>query len=243
VINYYHFYWYDYLLQNLTFPEIKLDCQTMNSFTKKLLTVFVHCLTFTILTTSLQTNAQPSDKLLATISTSMGIIKLELFKSKAPTTVANFIEYAESGFYEGVIFHRVIPNFMIQSGGFDSSLAKKSTKAPIKNEANPFVPNRRGTIAMARTSVPNSATSQFFINVVDNSNLNKSSASAGYAVFGKIVEGMIVVDQISSVQTGIKSQMRDVPLKPVIINSVEVSYPKTKPLSSSITKTKLKDEH
>lgn len=242
MIKFYPFYWYDHLLQNLTFPEIKLDCQTMNSFTKKLLTVIVHCLTFTILTISLQTNAQPSEKLLATISTSMGNIELELFKSKAPTTVANFIEYAESGFYEGVIFHRVIPNFMIQSGGFDSNLAKKSTKDPIKNEAKPFVPNRRGTIAMARTSVPNSATSQFFINLVDNTNLNKSSSSAGYAVFGKVLEGMIVADQISRLQTGIQNQMRDVPLKPVIIISVKINYPKTEAPFSSLTKTKLKDE-
>jgi len=207
----------------------------MNSFTKKFLIVIVHCLTFLILSTSTFSHAEGSDKTLATISTSVGNIKLELFTNKAPTTVANFIEYAESGFYEGVIFHRVIPSFMIQTGGFDSSLAKKSTKAPIKNEANPFVPNRRGTIAMARTSAPNSATSQFFINLIDNSNLNKSSSSAGYAVFGKVLEGMIVVDQISSVKTGIQNQMRDVPLKPIIINSVKISHPKPEemPLKSN----------
>jgi len=226
VINFYNFYWYDPLLQNLTFPKIKLDCHTMNSLTKKLLTVIVHCLTLSSLTVSTFIYADSSDKTLATISTSMGNIKLELFTSKAPTTVANFIKYAESGFFNGTIFHRVIPNFMIQAGGFDSNLAKKSTEAPIKNEANPFVPNRRGTIAMARTSAPNSATSQFFINVIDNSNLNKSSSSAGYAVFGKVLEGMIVADQMSSVKTGIQNQMRDVPLDPIIINSVQISYPK-----------------
>ena len=226
MINFYKNYWYDPLLQNLTFPKIKLDCHTMNSLTKKLLTVIVHCLTFSFLTISTYIYADPSDKTLATISTSMGNIKLELFTSKAPTTVANFIEYAESGFFNGTVFHRVIPNFMIQAGGFDSNLAKKTTEAPIKNEANPFVPNRRGTIAMARTSAPNSATSQFFINVIDNSNLNKSSSSAGYAVFGKVLEGMIVADQISSVKTGIQNQMRDVPLDPIIINSVQISQPK-----------------
>ncbi|MFT5718079.1 MAG: peptidyl-prolyl cis-trans isomerase A (cyclophilin A) [Oleiphilaceae bacterium] len=198
----------------------------MNAFVKKILSVIVYCLAFYALTFSLLSHATPSEKTIATINTSMGDIKLELFKNKAPSTVANFIAYAKSGFFNGTIFHRVIPNFMIQAGGFDSSLAKKTTKNPITNEANPFVPNRRGTIAMARTSAPNSATSQFFINVVDNSSLNKSSSSAGYAVFGKVLSGMIVADQISSAKTGIQNQMRDVPLDPIIINSVTISYPK-----------------
>jgi peptidyl-prolyl cis-trans isomerase A (cyclophilin A) len=199
----------------------------MKYFTKKILTVIVHCLTFSFLTASAFIHADDSDKTLATISTSMGDIKLELFTSKAPVTVANFIRYAESDFFNGTIFHRVIPSFMVQAGGFDSNLAKKTTETPIINEANPFVPNRRGTIAMARTSAPNSATSQFYINVADNSSLNKTSRSPGYAVFGKVFEGMIVADQISNVQTGIQNQMRDVPLDPITINSVSISYPKT----------------
>ena len=197
----------------------------MNSSANKLLTKFVYCLTYFFLSASSFTYADTSDKTFASISTSMGDIKLELFINKAPATVANFIAYAEAGFYNGTIFHRVIPGFMIQAGGFDSNLIKKATKAPIRNESNPFVPNRRGTIAMARTSAPDTATSQFFINVVDNTSLNKSSTSEGYAVFGKVLEGMIIADQISSVKTGIQNQMRDVPTAPVIIKAISITYP------------------
>jgi cyclophilin family peptidyl-prolyl cis-trans isomerase len=227
VINFYNFYWYDHILQNLTIPQIKQDNPIMNFFEKRLFTVIAHCLTFCALTFSILSHAASPEKTIATITTSMGDIKLELFTNKAPATVANFIAYAQSGFFNGTIFHRVIPNFMIQAGGFDSSLTKKATKPPIPNEAKPFVPNRRGTIAMARTSEPNSATSQFFINVVDNSSLNKSNSSDGYAVFGKVVSGMIVADQISSAQTGIQNNMRDVPLTPITINAITISYPKS----------------
>lgn len=202
----------------------------------KFITVFVYYLTLLALFTSTLTHATPSNKTLATISTSMGDMKLELFTSKAPTTVANFIAYAESGFFTGTIFHRVIPSFMIQGGGFNTDFAKKTTQPPIKNESNPFVPNRRGTIAMARTSAPDSATSQFFINVVDNKSLNKTASSDGYAVFGKIIEGMIVADQISSVKTGIQNRMRDVPTQPIIIHSITITHPVTDETKKNKTK-------
>jgi len=184
----------------------------------------VSYLTFSFLAISFNTHAEPNSKTFATITTSMGSIKLELFKDKAPATVDNFIQYAESGYYGGTIFHRVIPSFMVQGGGFDMNFIKKSTKDPVINEANPFVPNRRGTIAMARTSAPDSATSQFFINVIDNNSLNKTRTKPGYTVFGKVVEGMIVADQISNVKTGVQNRMRDVPMTPIMIQSVTINY-------------------
>lgn len=156
------------------------------------------------------------------ISTNLGDITLELFDNKAPKTVANFVRYANEGFYKGTIFHRVIPNFMIQGGGFTEAMQRKSTHAPIVNEAQAFVPNVRGSIAMARTNNPHSATSQFFINTVNNRNLNKNSYNAGYAVFGNVTAGMNVVDAISASNTGVNKGMRDVPIKAVTINSVKV---------------------
>lgn len=158
----------------------------------------------------------------AIIDTNLGQIKLELYQGKAPKTVSNFIQYAKEKFYDNTIFHRVIPNFMIQGGGFDSSMKQKATRAPIINEANPFVPNKRGTIAMARTANPDSATAQFFINVENNLYLNKSSSSAGYAVFGHVLEGMEVADKIALAKTGIKYGMRDVPVDNVIIKSIVI---------------------
>jgi len=157
------------------------------------------------------------------MKTSKGDIKIKLFKDKAPVTVENFLKYVDSGHYENTIFHRVIGNFMIQGGGFTSDMQQKPTLAPIKNEAQNGIANKRGTLAMARTSVINSATSQFFINVVDNDFLNFTSPDAqgfGYCVFGEVIEGMDVVDAIRSVQTGRKGPHADVPNEPVEIIQV-----------------------
>ena len=169
------------------------------------------------------TNTETKPSTLVTITTNKGLIQLELFDQKAPETVKNFIAYVNKGFYDGTIFHRVIPNFMIQGGGFDERLTRKATLPPIKNEANAFVPNVRGTISMARTSNPHSATSQFFINTVNNKSLNKSSINPGYAVFGKVISGMDVVDVISASKTGSQNGMRDVPINAVIIQKVQIA--------------------
>ena len=160
------------------------------------------------------------------IHTNLGAIKLELFADKAPKSVENFLEYARAGFYENTIFHRVISDFMIQGGGFTADLNQKSTRAPIENEADNGLSNLRGTVAMARTPAPNSATAQFFINVQDNTFLDhkgKQSPQAwGYAVFAKVVEGMNVVDEIRFVDTGRQGPLSDVPVEPVIIEKVEI---------------------
>jgi len=156
------------------------------------------------------------------ISTTLGDIKLELNATKAPITVKNFTDYANAGFYDGTIFHRVIRNFMIQGGGLTPDMNKKPTGPMIKNEASNGLKNLRGTIAMARTNAPDSATSQFFINHKDNAPLDYAPGSAGYAVFGKVIEGMNVVDAIASVPTTMKSGRGDVPMTPIIINSVKV---------------------
>ncbi|MCX7991504.1 MAG: peptidylprolyl isomerase [Proteobacteria bacterium] len=159
------------------------------------------------------------------IETSMGNIKVELYPDKAPITVKNFLDYVNSGFYEGTIFHRVIANFMIQGGGFTQDFKMKKTNPPIKNEAYNGLKNKRGTIAMARTMYVDSATAQFFINVSDNEFLDhrdKTMQGFGYAVFGKVVEGMDVADKISKVKTGNYKGFDDVPLTPVVIKSVKV---------------------
>lgn len=152
------------------------------------------------------------------IETNMGKIELELNAEKAPISVENFLKYTESGFYNGTIFHRVINNFMVQGGGFDKHMQRKSTLAQIKNEAKNGLKNDRGTVAMARTNVVDSATSQFFINHKDNDFLNNGGRDYGYAVFGKVTAGMDVVDAIARVQT----KARDVPVNPVIIKSVKL---------------------
>lgn len=152
------------------------------------------------------------------IKTSKGDIKVELDKENAPITVDNFMAYVEDGYYNGTIFHRVIKNFMIQGGGITKDMQPKPANAPIKNEADNGLKNDRGTVAMARTGVVDSATSQFFINTVDNDFLNHGARDFGYAVFGKVVDGMDVVDAIESVQTG----PGDVPVEPVVIESVTV---------------------
>ena len=155
------------------------------------------------------------------IETSMGTIKAELFQDKAPITVANFLEYVDEKFYDGTIFHRVIPDFMIQGGGFSPSMREKPTRDPIKNEAGNGLSNERGTLAMARTNDPHSATAQFFINVLNNKNLDRSPGNPGYAVFGKVTVGMEeVVDKIRFVRTGTKAGHKAVPVDDVVIKSI-----------------------
>ncbi|MDO3722053.1 peptidylprolyl isomerase [Marinobacter sp. chi1] len=154
--------------------------------------------------------------------TSLGAVVLQLRPDVAPETVENFLTYVTDGFYDSTIFHRVIPGFMIQGGGFTTALSRKQTGAPIVNEASPTLKNLRGTISMARTSAPDSATSQFFINQVDNSFLDAGVRGPGYAVFGKVVEGMEVVDAIADVETGYSRGMADVPVEPVVIENVTV---------------------
>lgn len=155
------------------------------------------------------------------LNTSMGEIEIELEAEKAPISVKNFLSYVESGFYDGTVFHRVIPGFMVQGGGFNESLDQKPTQEPIKNEADNGLHNVRGTLAMARTQNVNSATSQFFINHRDNDFLDHGGRDFGYAVFGKVVRGMDVVDQIAQVPTGNRSMMQNVPLTPVKIVSAK----------------------
>jgi peptidyl-prolyl cis-trans isomerase A (cyclophilin A) len=157
------------------------------------------------------------------LSTSEGDITLELDAAKAPKSVANFIEYVKSGHYDGTIFHRVIPTFMVQGGGFTPDLKQKATRAPIPLESRNGLKNTRGTVAMARTSVPDSATSQFFINVVDNAMLDHPQPDGhGYAVFGRVTSGMEVVDKIRDARTGNAGPHQNVPVKPIVIRSAKV---------------------
>ncbi|MBJ6749357.1 peptidylprolyl isomerase [Geomonas anaerohicana] len=160
------------------------------------------------------------------METSMGTVKIELFKDKAPISVRNFLSYVKDAYYDGTIFHRVIKNFMVQGGGLDENMQPKKTKFAIKNEATNGLKNVRGTLAMARTAVVDSATSQFFINVVDNAFLDhagKTPDRFGYAVFGQVIEGMDVVDAIREVKTGNKAGHQDVPVEPVFITSVKLA--------------------
>lgn len=177
--------------------------------------LFLVCL----LTAGLVYGANP----IVTMETSQGAIEIELFQDKAPKTVENFLKYIDSKFYDNTIFHRVINNFMIQGGGFTQKMEEKKTQAPIKNEANNGLRNEVGTLAMARTNDPHSATAQFFINVADNSSLNHTGESTngwGYAVFGKVLQGMHVVNRIKMVKTGNVSGYSDVPMDTVIIKSI-----------------------
>ena len=156
--------------------------------------------------------------------TSKGRIVIELFPQKAPATVKNFLAYVDAGFYDGTVFHRVIPKFMIQGGGLTADMKKKPTEKPVPNEADNNLKNTRGSVAMARTGDPHSATSQFFINTADNDFLNyreKTPQGWGYAVFGRVTEGMTVVDAISGVETGNSGMFRDVPVEPVLIEKVQ----------------------
>jgi peptidyl-prolyl cis-trans isomerase A (cyclophilin A) len=177
---------------------------------------------------------QPKGNPIVVMKTSMGTIKIELFEDKAPISVKNFLSYVDEKYFNGTVFHRVIKGFMIQGGGFEASdpIKQKPTKAQIKNESDNGLKNERGTLAMARTNDPNSATSQFFINVVNNSFLDKAQGNPGYAVFAKVIEGMDVVDKIRAVKTGtfpaislyqgkeIKQQFQDVPETKVVIESI-----------------------
>lgn len=151
------------------------------------------------------------------LSTNYGEIKIELLAEEAPITVANFLQYVDDGFFDGTIFHRVIPGFMIQGGGFDESMEQKKTRAPIKNEADNGLKNLRGTLSMARTQVVDSATSQFFINVADNDFLDHGARDFGYAVFARVVEGMEVIDRIAKVKTGNHGYHQNVPVDAVVI--------------------------
>ncbi len=157
------------------------------------------------------------------METNKGTVRIELWADKAPITVANFLRYADANFYNGLVFHRVIPGFMIQGGGFNPAMVQSSTFEPIKNEATAELKNARGTLAMARTQVVDSATSQFFINLVDNAFLDHTDESArgfGYAVFGEVIEGMDIVDQIATVATGNAQGHQNVPLEPVVITTM-----------------------
>ncbi len=197
----------------------------MNKSRRLFSTVAVACLLGS--TSSVFATEAPKAKPVSVkIVTNMGAIIVELDAAKAPKTVENFLSYVKSGFYNGTIFHRVIPGFMIQGGGFTPDFRQKPTQAPIVNEADNGLSNRRGTIAMARTSDPDSATAQFFINVADNKFLDYSGPSmqgAGYAVFGHVTSGMNVVDQIVSTPTGAAGPFpQDVPKKTVLIESIKV---------------------
>jgi peptidyl-prolyl cis-trans isomerase A (cyclophilin A) len=152
--------------------------------------------------------------------TTLGDFKIEFFEKEAPLSVANFRKYIDGGFFNGTIFHRIVPGFVIQGGGFTEDMTQKKTEAPIKNEADNGLKNSRGTLSMARTNDINSATSQFFVNLKDNDFLDHSRANFGYAVFARVTEGMDVVDKIAAVETGRKRGFDDVPLEAVIMKTV-----------------------
>lgn len=173
-----------------------------------------------------ENSTSENSKTMVILQTSAGEIEIELNAEKAPESVANFLEYAKAGHYDGVIFHRVIKGFMIQGGGFEPGMKQKDTRAPIKNEANNGLLNEKYTLAMARTADPHSASSQFFINTTDNEFLNFSSETQqgwGYAVFAKVVSGQEVVDKIENVETGQSGPFGDVPLEDIVIESVVIS--------------------
>jgi len=154
------------------------------------------------------------------VSTNLGDFTVELFNKEAPISVENFLQYVDDGYFDGTIFHRVIPGFMVQGGGFSEDMSQKKVRDAIKNEADNGLKNEKGTLAMARTNVVDSATSQFFINVADNDFLNHGDRDFGYAVFGKIVEGMDVVEKITAVRTADRGMHQNVPVEPVVMLSV-----------------------
>lgn len=154
-------------------------------------------------------------------TTRLGSFDIELFPEDAPITTENFLGYVRSGFFEGTTFHRVIPGFVVQGGGLTADMSKKETEAPIKNEADNGLKNQRGTLSMARTQNPHSATSQFFINLRDNVPLDRSSRDAGYAVFGRVAQGMDVIDAMAEEQTGPSGMHDDVPVTPIVVTTVE----------------------
>jgi cyclophilin family peptidyl-prolyl cis-trans isomerase len=186
---------------------------------------FIHLTAALVLAVLVSLPTLAADAPRVKLSTTMGDIVVEVYPDKAPKTVANFLKYVDDGFYNGTIFHRVISNFMIQGGGFTEEFTKKTTAAPVMNEANNGLKNDRGTIAMARTSDPHSATAQFFINVKNNDFLDHTAPTPngwGYCVFGKVVDGMTVVDKIRAVPTGAAGPFpKDVPKTAVVINKAE----------------------
>ena len=191
-------------------------------YISKIVTPIVSFTLFSLMCLQLN-SAHANPKVL--METSKGDITIELYENEAPRTVKNFLSYASEGFYNNLIFHRVIKDFMIQGGGMDSEMRQKDPKPPIKNEARRGLGNNRGTIAMARTNVVDSATAQFFINVKDNDFLNHTDKTArgfGYAVFGEVIKGMDVVDSIARVKTGIFNGFRDVPKEPILIKNVSI---------------------
>jgi peptidyl-prolyl cis-trans isomerase A (cyclophilin A) len=188
---------------------------------KRILLIITLCLTAA---TAMATDPPAGKNPVVLMETSLGNVKLELFQKSAPVSVRNFLDYVNSGYYSGTIFHRVIPGFMVQGGGITADLKPKATKAPIKNEADNGLKNDRGTLAMARAGDPDSATSQFFINVVNNGGLNRPSPDGfGYAVFGRVIEGMDVIDKIvKTPQKQLNAVFQNVPETPVVIKSMKV---------------------
>ncbi len=187
---------------------------------------FVYLMLFLFSTLSFATENKMSDtQTKVKLTTSLGAIVIQLDNAKAPVSAVNFADYVKQGFYNGTIFHRVIPGFMAQGGGFDTTFEQKPTNAPIKNEADNGLKNKRGTLAMARTNDPNSATAQFFINYKDNSFLDHTSPSPsgwGYAVFGEVIEGMDVVDEMAKQPTGNRGGHQDVPKTDIVIEKAEI---------------------
>jgi len=186
-----------------------------------LITLLAILLTIPLLVSSL---SLAQDNPIVVIQTNKGAISVELWADKAPISVENFLRYTDSNFFDGMVFHRVIPGFMIQGGGFSPDMVQKSTYDAIKNEASASVPNDRGTLAMARTNVVDSATAQFFVNLVDNDFLNHTDETQrgfGYAVFGEVIEGMGVVDTIANVETATTKGFQNVPTEPVVITSAK----------------------
>ncbi|WP_443137029.1 peptidylprolyl isomerase [Mameliella sp. AT18] len=179
---------------------------------KSLVAVAVTCMSMAVM----------ANNTIVEMKTSMGNIEIELFNDKAPISAKNFEDYTKAKFYNGTIFHRVIQGFMVQGGGMTADLVEKPTRPAIQNESSNGLSNKRGTLAMARTNLPHSATSQFFINVVDNNFLDRSTNNAGYAVFGQVTKGMDVVDKITKVPTGRAGPHQDVPKQPVKILSVNI---------------------
>jgi peptidyl-prolyl cis-trans isomerase A (cyclophilin A) len=177
---------------------------------------------FSVTTCAQNQTSKKRDNPIVKMHTSEGVITLEMFTEEAPVTTANFLEYVESGFYADTIFHRVIPGFVIQGGGMTENLLRKQTRAPIVNESDNGLRNKRGTLSMARTADPDSATSQFFINLRDNTNLDAAPSRPGYAVFAKVIDGMDVVDKIAEVKTGARGFHDDVPARPVFIIKIEL---------------------
>ena len=185
--------------------------------------IFKYLFLITIIFTNKGVSAEMATNTIITIKTTLGDIKLELFDDKAPKTSENFKKYIKSGFFSNTIFHRVISDFMIQGGGFTAEMQQKDTLSPIKNEANNMLSNQRGTIAMARTNDPHSASSQFFINLKDNTFLDFKSETIqgwGYCVFGRVLEGLETIDKIALVSTGSYGPYQDVPNEPIIINEI-----------------------